>query len=128
MDVTAITAELFRKVFWVISCMEQASKSTFLPNTVKYSAIREDANVNVGNNDIVKMSLAFVGEKEIGHPNFVRIRQRQIFNFAYKKQIFKKAYQFNESSDGIQEHIILTVVIVILQPLVEPFFAEGQDG
>jgi hypothetical protein len=28
------------------------------------------------------MSLPFVGEKEIGHPDFVGIRQRQIFDFA----------------------------------------------
>ncbi len=50
------------------------SVGVILPNTVEDSAVGKDADVNVGDDDIVKMSLALVGEEEVGHPDFVGIR------------------------------------------------------
>ena len=57
-------------------------KINALPNAVENGAIGEDADVDVGHDDVVKVSLSFVGEEEIGHPDFVGIRQREVFDFA----------------------------------------------
>lgn len=54
-----------------------------LPNAVKDCAVGEDANVDVGYDDIVKVSFPLVREEEIGHPDLVGICQCQVFDFAW---------------------------------------------
>ena len=44
-----------------------------LPNTIEDGAVREDPDVNIGNDNVVEMSLSLVGEEQIWHPNFVGI-------------------------------------------------------
>ena len=58
----------------------------YVPNAVEYSAVGEDADVDVGDNNVVKVSFSLVGEEEIGHPDFVRVRQRKVFNFPWRKK------------------------------------------
>jgi len=51
---------------------------SILPDAVEDVSIRKDANVDVGYDDVMKMSFSLVGEEEIGHPDLVGIRQCQV--------------------------------------------------
>ena len=64
------------------SRQDSVAVSSRLPDAVEDVSIGKDANVDIGYDDVMKMSFSFVGEEEIGHPDFVGIRQRQIFDFA----------------------------------------------
>ena len=44
-------------------------------DAVKNFAVWEDPDVDIGYDDVVKVTLSLVGEKEIRHPHFFRIRQ-----------------------------------------------------
>ena len=66
-----------------------------LPYTVEYFAVGEDANVDVGHDDVMKMALALVGEEEIGHPDLIRIRQCQVLQFTcdrYSRSVYIYLY------------------------------------
>ena len=52
-----------------------------LPDAVEDFAVGEDADVDVGDDDVVKVSFPFIGEEEIRHPDFIRIRQCQVLQF-----------------------------------------------
>jgi hypothetical protein len=54
------------------------------PDAVEDASVWEDADVDIGHDDVVKVSLSLVGEEQVGHPHFVGIRQRQILDFACK--------------------------------------------
>ena len=47
-----------------------------LPDAVKNSSVREDANVDVWYDETVNVTLPFIGKEQIGHPHFLGIRQR----------------------------------------------------
>ena len=53
----------------------------WLPDAVEYFSVGEDANVDVWHYNVMKVTFTLVGEEEIGHPDFVRICQRQILQF-----------------------------------------------
>jgi len=53
-------------------------KSKFLPDAVEDFAVREDAYVDVGYDNIVKVALAFVRKEQIRHPNTVGIGERKV--------------------------------------------------
>ena len=57
-----------------------------LPDAVEDASVGEDADVDVGHDDVVEVALSFVGEEQVGHPHFVGIRQRQILDFACGSQ------------------------------------------
>ena len=52
----------------------------FLPDAVQDVASGEDAHVDVRHDDVVKVALALVGEEQVRHPHFARIRERQVFH------------------------------------------------
>ena len=49
-----------------------------LPDAVEDVAAGEDAHVDVGHDDVVEVALPLVGEEQIGHPDLVRVGQRQV--------------------------------------------------
>jgi len=51
-----------------------------LPDTVQDPSIWEDSHVDIGHDDVVEVSLAFVGEKQVRHPHFARIVEGEIFH------------------------------------------------
>ena len=57
------------------------------PDAVEDGAVGEDAHVDVGHDNVVKMALAFIREEQIGHPNFARVRKSQVFNFAFNQMM-----------------------------------------
>ena len=52
------------------------------PDAVEDTSVWEDADVDVGYDNVVKVPFSFVGEEQIRHPHFVGIRQRQILDFS----------------------------------------------
>lgn len=54
------------------------------PDAVEDTAVGKNADVHIGHDDGVEMPLSFIREEQIGHPHFVRIGQRQIFDFTYR--------------------------------------------
>ena len=46
------------------------------PDAVEDFAVGEDAHVDVGYDNVVKMALAFIREEQIRHPNTVGIGER----------------------------------------------------
>lgn len=75
---------LFVKIF---STLLKKEKGQQLPDTVEDIAVRIDANVNIGHNDVVEVALALVGKEKIGHPNLVGIRQCQVLQFTCNMRI-----------------------------------------
>lgn len=59
--------------------------TTILPDTVQDPSIWEDSHVDIGHNDVVEVSLAFVGEKQVRHPHFTRIVESEIFHPTWKQ-------------------------------------------
>jgi hypothetical protein len=89
-----------------------------LPDAVEDPSVGEDAHVDVGHDDVVEMSLSLVGEEQVGHPHFVGVGQRQIFDFACGSQ------ETDEANCGRNQRKWRTVAVLISEPLVEPFLAE----
>ena len=50
------------------------------PYTVKYKAVREDSNINIRHQNVVKSSLLLISEKGVRHPNFPGISHREILD------------------------------------------------
>lgn len=44
-----------------------------VPDTVEYFAVGEDSDVNVGHDNVVKMSFTLVGKEQIWHPYLGRV-------------------------------------------------------
>jgi len=60
-------------MFYVLSI-----SSPTVPDAVKDLAVRVDADVDVGHDDLVLARLLLVAEEGVGHPNLRWVRQRQI--------------------------------------------------
>ena len=54
--------------------MHQQTIDYHSPNTVENFAIRKDADVDIGDDDVVKMAFSFVREEQIGHPHLLLLR------------------------------------------------------
>ena len=50
-----------------------------LPYAVKHISIGKDSDVSILDQNGVKMSLFFITEKCIGHPDFTRVCEGQVF-------------------------------------------------
>lgn len=64
----------------------------FLPNTIQNRSIRKYTNIHIRHNDIVKVTLLLVWEKQVGHPYSACIRKRQVFNSTWNE---KKNYKIS---------------------------------
>jgi hypothetical protein len=51
----------------------------YSPYAVENGAVRKDAYVYVGHDDVVEMTLLLVGEEQIRHPDAISLRQSQVF-------------------------------------------------
>lgn len=67
---------------WTMLRFQAPKVNYWLPYAVENGAVWEDADVDVRHDDVVEMSFPFIGEEQIGHPHFVRIRQGKVFDFA----------------------------------------------
>ena len=63
------------------SRQDSLAVSSRLPDAVEDVSIGKDANVDIGYDDVMKMSFSLVGEEESGHPDFVWICQCQVLQF-----------------------------------------------
>lgn len=51
-----------------------------LPDTVQDPSIWEDSHVDIWHNNVVEVSLAFVGEKQVRHPDFAWVVESEVLH------------------------------------------------
>ena len=67
-----------------VSCanINQSSASCLIvPDAEKYGAARWYADVDVGYDDFMEVTVPLVGKEQIGHPDFIVVSQRQVLEF-----------------------------------------------
>ena len=56
----------------------------YLPDAVEDPSVGEDPDIHVWHGDLVQLSRLLVLEEQIGHPDFLRVSQRQVLNATWR--------------------------------------------
>lgn len=62
----------------------------YSPDTVEDGAVREDADVDIGHDDVVEVALLLVGEEQVRHPYPGGVRQSQVLYLSCKRRTTKR--------------------------------------
>jgi len=57
--------------------------SSYLPDAVEHFSIRVYSNVKIWHNNFMDVPFLLIGKKQVRHPNFLRVRQRQVRNVTF---------------------------------------------